>query len=170
MKRIALLLTIVNCLLCNSIYAQLNITAAVDQAPERIMNGQLSYSWLYKTGSGNYEYWARTDNQFDQHYTTLFLGNTPEAALLTLNDLKSLMEKEVAGVAVQQEGGDVVLSFHRQLGARMLWIHQTGQAGKSWISLQIVEKFIKYFEKEIQTRSRVQEQVHIQDDEELLWD
>ncbi len=126
--------------------AQLNITAAVENKPEKLLVGQISYSYLYLTGTGNYEYWAKTDNQFDTHYTTLFLGNSPETAIKTLNDLKALMENEVAGVNVQQEDGDVILTYHKQLGVRMLWIKQSGQGGKSWISLPIVEKFIQFLE------------------------
>ena len=140
---VSLILSLFVCVKAN---AQLNVTAAVESKPEKLLVGQVSYSYLYKTGLGNYEYWAKTDNQFDRHYTTLFLGKTPETAIKTLNDLKSLMENEVAAVNVEQESGDVVLTFHKQLGARMLWIKQEGQGGRSWISLALVEKFIKYFE------------------------
>lgn len=147
MKRIAIVLAILcSCIICHNAHAQLNITAAVEQKPERLLTGHIAYSYLYKTSSGNYEYWANTDNQFDTNYTTLFLGDSPESAILTLKDLKSLMEKEVAGVSVQQEGGNVFLVYQKQLGTKMLWIKQDGRAGKSWISLQLVEKFISYFE------------------------
>ena len=151
MKKIVLLCSLfLSMFVCERAYAQLNITAAVEKEPERLLVGQMSYSYLYKTGLGNYEFWAKTDNQFDKNYTSLFLGNTPQSAIQTLNDLKSLMEKEVAAVQVQQEDGDVILTFKKQLGVRMLWIKQEGQAGKSWISLPIVEKTIKYFEEQIQ--------------------
>lgn len=149
MKRTALILTMLLPLFfCDKANAQLNVTAAVKDKPERLMVGQVSYSYLYKTGLGRYEYWARTDNRFDQNYTTLFLGDTPKSAVQTLNDLKSLMENEVAGVSVQQEDGDVILTYAKQFGVKMLWIKQSGQGGRSWISLPLVEKFIAYFVRE----------------------
>ena len=149
MKKIYLLGTLLlSVLLCQTAHAQLNITAAVENKPEKLLVCQVSYSFLYKTGTGNYEYWARTDNQFDTHYTTLYLGNSFDSAIQTLSDLASLMKKEVAGVNVQQEDGNVILTFAKQLGVRMLWIKQDGQGGKSWISLPIVEKMIKYFEEQ----------------------
>ncbi len=158
MKKLAFFCSVLFlCLVCERAYAQLNITAAVENAPERLLVGQVSYSYLYKTGSGNYEYWAKTDNQFDKNYTTLYLGNTPESAIQTLNDLKSLMENEVAAVNVQQEDGDVILTFKKQLGVRMLWIKQKGQAGRSWISLPIVEKICKYFEEQLQAEQILEE-------------
>ena len=151
MKKIYLLGTLfVSVLLCQNAHAQLNITAAVENKPEKLLVCQISYSYLYKTGTGDYEYWARTDNQFDTHYTTLFLGNSFDTAIQTLNDLASLMKNEIAGVNVQQEDGDVILTFVKQLGVRMLWIKQEGQGGKSWISLPMVEKMIKYFEEQKQ--------------------
>lgn len=147
MKKKAIILALLSfCLISQKANAQLNVTAAVEQKPERLLVGQISYSYLYKSSMGDYEYWARTDNQFDRNYTTLFLGNTPESAVLTLKDLKALMEKEVAGVLVQQEDGNVILTYQKQLGMKMLWIKQDGQAGRSWISLPLVEKFISYFE------------------------
>lgn len=159
MKRILLSFVAVLSLfvLCEETKAQLNITAAIEKQPERLLVGQMSYSWLYKTGTGNYEYWANTDNDFDTHYTTLFLGNDYETAILTLKDLKSLMEKEVAAVNVKQESGDVVLTYAKQLGIKMLWIKQTGQGGKSWISLPMVEKFIKYFEEKQEEEGKKKE-------------
>ncbi len=150
MKRIILFITLfLSLILCEKAYAQLNITEAVENKPEKLLVGQVSYSYLYKTGTGNYEYWARTDNQFDTHYTTLFLGDSPETAILTLKDLLSLMDKEVAAVKVQQEDGEVLLTYKKQLGGKLLWIKQSGQGGKSWISYPMVEKFIKYFEERI---------------------
>ena len=147
MKKIVLLLSVMFSLLVSeNASAQLNVTAAVEKKPEKLLVGQISYSYLYKTGTGNYEYWARTDNQFDRHYTTLSLGNTPQSAVQTLNDLLSLMDNEIAGVNVQQEDGNVILTYAKQLGVKMLWINQDGQGGKSWISYPMVEKFIKYFE------------------------
>ena len=130
---------------CEKAFAQLIVTAAIEEKPEKLLVGQVSYSWLYKTGTGDYEYWARTDNQFDKHYTSLFLGNTPQTAVQTLNDLLSLMNKKVAIVNVQQLDGDITLKYANQLGVKMLWMKQVGQGGKSWISYPIVEKFIKYF-------------------------
>ena len=152
-----------SCILSQKANAQLNITAAVEQKPEKLLIGQISYSWLYKTGLGNYEYWARTDNQFDKNYTTLFLGNTPESAILTLKDLKLLMAKEVAGVLVQQEGGDVILTYQKQFGIKTLWIKQDGQAGRSWISLPLVEKFIAFFEGDGKTGDEQQNEQAEQD-------
>ena len=147
MKRILLLISLLALAVSFSdkAYAQLNITQAVETKPEKIMTMQLSYSYLYRLGNGDYEYWARTDNRFDKNYTTLFLGNSPETVLKTLNDLKYLMENEVAAVNVQQEDGDIVLTFAKQLGARMLWMKQVGQGGRSWISLQMVDKLIDHF-------------------------
>lgn len=130
---------------CEKSFAQLNITAVIEEKPEKLLVGQVSYSWLYKTGTGNYEYWARTDNQFDKHCTSLFLGNTPQTAVQTLKDLLSLMDNNVAIVNVQQVDGDISLQYASQLGVKMLWMKQDGQGGKSWISYPIVEKFIKYF-------------------------
>ena len=146
MKKVLFFLFLVTTLSCLKANAQLNITAAVEKKPERLLVGQVAYSYLYKTSEGNYEYWANTDNQFDERTCHLFLGNTPETAIQTLKDLRSLMEKEVAGVTVQQEDGNVVLVFQKQLGVRMLWIKHDGLAGKSWISLPMVDRFIKYFE------------------------
>lgn len=146
MKRIVLLLAVLfSFLVCENAAAQLNITAAVENKPEKLLVGQVSYSYLCKTGTGNYEYWANTDNQFDRHYTTLYLGNTPQSAIQTLNDLLSLMDKEVAGVNVQQADGDVILTYAKILGVKTLWIKQSGQGGRSWINYPLVEKFIKYF-------------------------
>ena len=92
MKRILLLISLLAFAVSFSdkAYAQLNITQAVETKPEKIMTMQLSYSYLYRLGNGDYEYWARTDNRFDKNYTTLFLGNSPESVLKTLNDLKYL--------------------------------------------------------------------------------
>ena len=130
---------------CGNLHAQLNITQTVEVKPERILTMQATYSYLYKLGDGSYEYWARTDNSFDTSYTTLYLGNSTESVLKTLNDLKYLMDNEVAAVNVQQVDGDVVLTFAKQLGAKMLWIKQSGQGGRSWISMAMVKKLIEYF-------------------------
>ncbi|MBQ6283598.1 MAG: hypothetical protein IJK70_02250 [Bacteroidales bacterium] len=146
MKKTLFIVFLVTTLFCWEANAQLNITAAVEKKPERLLVGQVSYSYLYKTSEGFYEYWANTDNQFDEHTCHLFLGNSPETAIQTLKDLRSLMEKEVPGVTVQQKDGNIVLVFKKQLGVRMLWIKQDGLAGKSWISLPMVDKFIKYFD------------------------
>lgn len=146
MKKIVILMTVLlSFIFCEKAFAQLNVTAAIEEKPERLLVGQVSYSWLYKTGTGDYEYWARTDNQFDKHYTSLFLGNTPQTAVQTLTDLLSLMDKKVAIVNVQQVDGDISLQYANQLGVKMLWMKQVGQGGKSWISYPMVEKFIKYF-------------------------
>lgn len=146
MKKIVFLLSVLfSFIFCDKASAQLNITAAIEEKPEKLLVGQVSYSWLYKTGTGDYEYWARTDNQFDTHYTTLFLGDTPQTAVQTLKDLLSLMDNKVAIVNVQQTDGDITLQYANQLGAKMLWMKQTGHGGRSWISYAIVEKFIKYF-------------------------
>ena len=127
-------------------YAQLNITGAVEKKPEKIMTMQMTYSYLYKLGDGSYEYWAKTDNKFDRNYTSLYLGDSPETVIKTLNDLKYIMDNEVAFVSVQQDDGDVSLTFAKQLGAKMLWIKQVGQGGRSWISLQMVDNLLEYFE------------------------
>lgn len=159
MKKVLFLLTFLfSFLICEKAAAQLNITAAVEKKPERLLVGQVSYSYLYKTGTGSYEYWARTDNQFDKNYTTLFLGDTPQSAIQTLNDLLSLMDKEIAGVKVEQIGGDVILTYQKVLGYRTLWIKQTGQGGKSWINYPLVEKFIKYFKENFpETEDEIEE-------------
>ena len=47
---------------CEKSFAQLNITAVIEEKPERLLVGQVSYSWLYKTGTGNYEYWPEHMN------------------------------------------------------------------------------------------------------------
>lgn len=146
MKKVVFLMSVLlSFVFCEKSFAQLNITAVIEEKPERLLVGQVSYSWLYKTGTGNYEYWARTDNQFDKHCTSLFLGNTPQTAVQTLKDLLSLMDNNVAIVNVQQVDGDISLQYASQLGVKMLWMKQDGQGGKSWISYPIVEKFIKYF-------------------------
>jgi len=155
MKRICLICVFaLTAFFCVNSYAQLNITAAVEKKPEKIMTMQMTYSYLYKLGDGSYEYWARTDNRFDRNYTTLFLGIDAETSIKTLTDLKYLMENEVAGVKVQQEDGDLYLTFAKQLGARMLWIKQDGQGGRSWISLQMVNDLIKYFEEQLEQESQ----------------
>lgn len=146
MRKVVFLMSVLlSFIFCEKAFAQLIVTAAIEEKPEKLLVGQVSYSWLYKTGTGDYEYWARTDNQFDKHYTSLFLGNTPQTAVQTLNDLLSLMNKKVAIVNVQQLDGDITLKYANQLGVKMLWMKQVGQGGKSWISYPIVEKFIKYF-------------------------
>ena len=146
MRKVVFLMSVLlSFIFCEKAFAQLNVTAAIEEKPEKLLVGQVSYSWLYKTGTGDYEYWARTDNQFDKHYTSLFLGNTPQTAVQTLNDLLSLMNRKVAIVNVQQLDGDITLKYANQLGVKMLWMKQVGQGGKSWISYPIVEKFIKYF-------------------------
>lgn len=144
-----LYLILLSFVFCLSVSAQLNIVEAIETKPEKILVGQVSYSWLYKTGTGEYEYWARTNNQFDKYYTRLFLGNTPQTAIQTLKDLLSLMDNKIAIVKVQQESGDITLSYGSQLGVKMLWIKQSGQGGKSWISYPIVEKFIDFFKEKI---------------------
>lgn len=146
MRKIALICTLFfSTLFGVNTYAQLNITGAVEKKPEKIMTMQMTYSYLYKLGDGSYEYWAKTDNRFDRNYTSLFLGVSPETVIKTLNDLKYLMDNEVALVNVQQDDGDVTLTYASQLGAKMLWIKQAGQGGRSWISLQMVEKLLEYF-------------------------
>ena len=147
-KCIFLMLILFPFVFCGEVSAQLNITAVVEEKPKKLLTGQVTYSWLYKTGTGNYEYWANTDNRFDTHYTRLFLGNTPRTAVQTLKDLLSLMDKKVALVSVQQADADLTLKYASQLGSKMLWIKQDGQGGKSWISYSIVEKFIEYFKEE----------------------
>lgn len=133
-------------LICGSAFAQLNIKSVTEKGLERIMVAHATYSWLYRLPDGNYAYMANTDNRFDHTFCTLLLGDSPESAIQTLNDLKTLMEEEIASVTVEQSLGDVTLTFRKQLGVRQLWIKQEGLAGRSWISLAIVEKFIKYFE------------------------
>lgn len=146
MKRI-LFLCFLASFFCFNAKAQLNITAAIEeyQKPERLLVCQVSYSFLYKTQKG-FEFWAKTDNQFDKHYTTLFLGNTYETAMQTLKDLNNLIEKRIHAVEVQQEDGNITLTFFRQLGMGMLWIRQVGQGGKSWISESQIIRMIRYFE------------------------
>ena len=147
MKKLALICAlIISAVFGVNSYAQLNITGAVEKKPEKIMTMQMTYSYLYKLGDGSYEYWAKTDNKFDRNYTSLYLGDSPETVIKTLNDLKYIMDNEVAFVSVQQDDGDVSLTFAKQLGAKMLWIKQVGQGGRSWISLQMVENLIEYFE------------------------
>lgn len=125
--------------------AQLNITASVEKKPEKVMTMVLAYSYVYQLGNGAYEFWAKTDNQFDNGFTTLFLGDSPETVLQTLKDLRYLMDNEIAAVNVQQERGDIVITYANQLGEKILWLNQDGKAGRSWISKQQVNKLITYF-------------------------
>ena len=130
--------------ICGIAKAQLNVSSVTEKGPERLLVGQVSYSYLYKVGN-SYEYWANTDNRYDETYTTLYLGDTVESAISTLNDLKSLMENEVAAVTVQQPDGKLIITYQKILGVRQLWLKQEGNAGRSWISLKLVNKFIDYF-------------------------
>ena len=149
MKRFCLFITFTLSVLFSgpNVFAQLNITGIVEEkAPERLLTCQVTYSWLYSV-NGNYEYWALTDNQFDSSLTRVFLGDSPETATATLNDIIQLMEKEVTGVEVQQLSGNLFLTFVKQLGNPMLWIKQDGNAGRSLISIPICKRIIKYLSK-----------------------
>ena len=125
--------------------AQLNVNATIKEEPQKVMTLQFMYSWLYKTDNG-YSIWMVTDNKFDRRYNTIFLGETIENTMATLQDLKTIMEKEISFVEVKQYDGDLALYYVSQLGVKQLWVKQVGNAGKSWVTLGQIEKIIKYFE------------------------
>ena len=127
-----------------SAYAQLNVSSVVEKKPETVLTLYPAYSWLYKTSCG-YKFCAVTDNRFDECLTTVYLGETPEQAIQTLSDLKGLMDNKIALVTAKQPSGDLSIRYAAQLGAKMLWIKQEGNAGKSWISYNQVERLLKYF-------------------------
>ena len=51
MKKTLFIVFLVTTLFCWEANAQLNITAAVEKKPERLLVGQVSYSYLYKTSA-----------------------------------------------------------------------------------------------------------------------
>ena len=126
--------------------AQLNIRYQQQQGPQKLKTIIMSQSWLYKTTYG-YEIWMITSNKFDS-YNTLFLGETEESALLTLKDLKGLIENKVSGTVVQQYDGDVYLMYRNELGVKQLQIKTKKNAGYSWLSLGNINDLMKYFESE----------------------
>ena len=128
-----------------SAYAQLNVSSVIEKEPEKIMTLHATYSWLVKTSDG-YVFQANTDNRFDKHYSHIFLGETPEGAIQTLTDLKSIMDNKVASVTAEQSTGKFTLQYANQLGTKMIWIKNSVNAGKSWISYQQVNKLLEYFQ------------------------
>ena len=136
--------------------AQLNVTSSVETKPEKIKVLQFSYSWLYKTSDG-YQIRANTDNQFDNHYNTIQLGETPEQCVQTLTDLYNLIENQVAAVEVQQDDDKLVITTRNQLGVKQAWFRIVGlNAGKSWVTKNQVSSLIDYF------NSMISEETHQQ--------
>lgn len=146
MKRF--ILTAVAALLVSvSASAQLAIKASVQNAPEKLLTLQMTYSWLYHSDISGYEIRLRTDNQFDRSGTTVEIGDTPESALQTLRDMKVLLANETAGVSVAQtHHEDITLLYVNQLGSKMFWIKQDGNGGKSWLSEKQIDRLVEYFE------------------------
>ena len=127
-----------------SAHAQLNIKTMVKSEPKKIETIQPAYSWLYETENGK-ELWLDTSNKYDRGYTHIFLGDTNEGCIQTITDLLSLIENEIAGTEVEQNGKTLVLMYKSNLGVKQLYVKQSGNAGYSWITENQLRKLLDFF-------------------------
>lgn len=143
---IAIIFAVFSLITVNNAMAQLN--AIEISKPEQLMTVNLSYSWLYKTSIG-YEIWAMTDNQFDEGFNAIRLGNTKDECIQSLNDLLDMCVNQKSAV-VKQGYNELMIRANTIFGGKTLIFQESDNAGDSWISERQIKKVIKWFENNVE--------------------
>lgn len=129
--------------------AQLNVTSVMKDKPQKIMTLVVGYSSFNKSSNLGYYVVMNTDNRFDKP-TIFILGDDEKSAKLTLLDLEKIIKEKVAFVEVEQFGDKFTLMYN-DFASRPLVIKMRGNAGKSWMSLNQIEKMYNWLDNEEKT-------------------
>lgn len=114
--------------------AQLNVINQQKTSFEEVTEIRLFYSWLnYKKGYGYYIL-SETSNPYDE-CMVFRLGTTPQAALKTLQDMVSLLDKNIALTKIKQFGVTYVLAVDND----WLYIIESGNSEYSWFTRDELE-------------------------------
>ncbi len=144
---IAIIFAVFSLITVNNATAQLNGTSyRKSEKVLRIKQG----TWLYNTMIG-YEIWSETDNQFDNTFNTINLGETKEECLQTLNDLIEICENELLTIVEEGSYYELVISGHKELGINYISFREEYKnAGYSILYKKHLTKLIEWFENNLE--------------------
>lgn len=149
MKRLFVALML--CLISIMSFGQLNIQTAEDYAGYKVVCQVKTYGFnsgeiRFAPNTGYYLI-GSTDNQFEKSGASIFLGETKENMLQSINDLKNLQENGTIGqtyILPGLNGKKTEAFIITNLGFRTLYIKTEFVAGKSSAAGCLLYKLDKY--------------------------
>lgn len=144
MKKI--LMALMLCLVSICGFAQLNIEGEYDGSQDKKQCLTVGYQWIGYNPSTGFSIISMTDNRFDK-YGEFWLGSDKQSAILTINQLITLLSEKEKGYAVtvsDARGKKHTLSITKSFGVKSLWIKSDGCAGRYWISETQLQKCVDF--------------------------
>ena len=144
MKKI--LMALMLCLVSICGFAQLNIESEYDGSQDKKQCLTVGYQWIGYNPSTGFSIISMTDNRFDK-YGEFWLGSDKQSAILTINQLITLLSEKEKGYVVtvsDARGKKHTLSITKSFGVKNLWIKSDGCAGRYWISETQLQKCVDF--------------------------
>ena len=144
MKKIFMALSL--CLMSVMCFGQLNVECEYDGSQTKSKVLTVMYQHVNYNKSEGFWISSATDNRFDKD-GIFGLGFDKESALLTVNQLITLIQENERGYVVivsDYRGGEHTLSLTKSLGVKSIWIKSKGCAGRYWIAESQLQKCIEF--------------------------